>query len=222
MRFRLFCAALLCLTSSVRAEDNCGTMVRQASRFRATILSVEPIGKREVVLTPVDFEPKLVLSLQVESVREASSPLRPGDIHHLALRSISETFGTSSVDGTLDLEAEWMQCDGEFRRLVGLRYDAPERVIETIDGWLDVGHSYRADARWNLETDSLRLVQPLSFPYHHSGGVRWSNLDDFPALPRDGSVVPVTFELVSVEITHRGERHWLSLYELKLIDFSIR
>jgi hypothetical protein len=206
---------LLCamLAMPALAENDCGRMMRTVSRFRGKVLSAGPIGKQAV--EAVDLEPRFVATVLVESVEEAASPLKAGQTRRFGFADAPQ------LSGTLDLEAEWMQCHDRFRRFVGLRKRPAERVIESADQWLEPGHSYRADVRWSPEQDALTLVQPLDLPMHHGGGITWTNVDNFPRLPRDGTTIPVTFEVVSLEITHMNERRWLSIYELKLIELGV-
>lgn len=219
---RSLCAAALCiiLAAPTVAEDNCGTMVRTVSRFRAKVTSVIPIGNEQTGLDEVEIEPRSVATVVIESVQEKESPLQAGMTRRLAVNDLATAFGTESRDTPLDLEAEWMQCDGKFRRLVGVRPLPPERVVESADRWLKPGHSYRAEARWDVERAVLALVRPIDLPYHHGGGIVFINVDDLPALPRDGSKFSMIFEVLSVEISYMGERRWLSLYDAKVISFE--
>lgn len=191
-------ALALCLLVAVplSAEENCGRMMRSVSRFQGKVLSIEKDD---------------VATIAIESVQEAGSPLRSGQSHRVTIAEPVEI-------GEHALEIEWMQCDGEFRRFLGVRKLAPERVVESADDrWLEPGHSYRAEARWSVDRDMLTLVKPLDLPRHHGGGISWTNLDDIPLLPRDGSTFTITFEVVSLEITHMEERRWVSLYDAKII-----
>src|SRR5688500_14958625 len=208
---------LLCvlLAMPALAENDCGRMVRTVSGFRGKVLSAGPIGKQAV--DAVDLEPRFVVTVLVESVDEAASPLKAGQTRRFGFAE------APPLSGTLDLEAEWMQCYDAFRRFVGLRQRPAERVIESADDrWLQPGHSYRADVRWLPEDDAPTFVRRLDLPRHHGGGVIWTNLDDFPRLPRNGTTFPVTFEVVSLEITHMDERRWLSMYDLKVIAAGSR
>ena len=58
------------------------------------------------------------------------------------------------------LEAEVMDCDGQFRRVVSVR--RPDKGVQDFAGWLEVGRTYRANVRWTSRTlsSSRRLRVP--------------------------------------------------------------
>lgn len=70
MTFRLISAFILValLPAVTSAEDNCGSMMRTTSGFRGTIHSIEPIGRSEVTLTPIDTRMSFVVSIDVDAV----------------------------------------------------------------------------------------------------------------------------------------------------------
>lgn len=211
--------AILCvlLSAALRAEDNCGSMMRTATRFRGTIRSVELLGGREIDVTAIDFDARFVVSVDVVIVEGESPALRPGQRRSFGVHSPALTFGPAKLDGvTMDLEAEWMVCDGVFRRFVSLRRLPPRRVIEDFNGVFEIGHSYRAEVKWESGSE-LTFVKRLYHPMHHDVGVGWTNLDHFPELTRSGRTRTVVFEVASVRIDHLAEWQWLSMYDLTLI-----
>lgn len=108
------------------------------------------------------------------------------------------------------LEAEVMECDGRFRRIVDVRQ--PDGRVHNLDGWLEVGNTYRANVRW---TDSgLDLLTRVRGPMHHAIGTHFVNPE---VVPRDSRTRTVQFEVLSVHIEQAGEWEWLSLYELKIV-----
>jgi hypothetical protein len=222
MRFRFALPILLgaLVAADAWAEEMCGQMMRTVTRFRGRVISVERAGRRAVRITPIDSDPRFVVSIEVESVEKNETyPLAAGETWHFGVRDVAQMFGTRRIAGkTLELETEWMECGGAMRRFVDMRALPRGRMIEEFTGWLELGHSYRAQARWDAKFGVLTLEPNVRPPYHHHAGVEWVNLDDFPALPRDGTAFAVVFEHVRVETTHLSEREWLSMYELKLVD----
>ncbi len=208
---------LLSLTSTIQAEDNCGSMMRTAARFRGTIRSIEQLAGQEDI-TPVDFDMSFVVSVDVESVETTSLALQPGQRRNFGIHSPARTFGAGNIAGsTVDIEAELMACDGRFRRFVNLRTLPPKRLIEYFDGSLEIGHSYRAEVIRESSSE-LTFVKRLYLPMHHDVGVDWTNIDHFPELTRKGPPRNVLFEVTSVRIQQLAERRWLSMYQLKLIQ----
>jgi hypothetical protein len=212
-------ALILCawVSAMASAEPNCGSMMRTVVRFHATVRSVEPLGGRELEVTPIDPEMLFAVSVDVDRVERASPALKAGEQRNFGVHSPSRTFGSEEIVGTgLDLEAEWMACDGAFRRLVGLRRN-PGPVVEDFDEWLEVGHTYRAEVEWEPDF-GLSLVKRLRVPMHHDRGVVWKNLDAFPELMTTGAAKPIVFEVVAVRIDQIGERRWLSMYDLTIVE----
>jgi hypothetical protein len=108
------------------------------------------------------------------------------------------------------LEAEVMECDGRFRRVVSVRQ--PDGRVQNLADWLEVGNTYRANVRW---TDSeLSLLTPVRGPMHHAVGVHFVNPE---VVPRDFRTRTIHFEVLSVRIDQMREWEWLSLYELKIV-----
>jgi hypothetical protein len=147
------------LAAAASAEDNCGSMMRTTARFRGTVRSIEP-QDRDWFLVTID----------VISVEDGAPVPRAGKSADFAIHSPSRAFGPDPVIGkTLDLQAEWMECDGKFRRFVDLWVPSRTPLVERFTGSLDVGHTYRARATW---TDGrLTLTKPLHLRMHHDGGV---------------------------------------------------
>ncbi len=192
--------------------------MRTATRFRGTIRSVETLGVRAAEVTPIDFNMQFVVSVDVVDVATESPALRSGQQRFFGVHSPARTFGPGKLNGTtMDLEAEWMTCDGVFRRFVNLRRLPPRRVIEDFDGSLEIGHSYRARAKWDSDSSAFTLVKRPTPLMHHDIGVEWTNLDHFPELTRSGPGLTVVFEVVSVRIDQLAELQWLSMYQVKVI-----
>lgn len=212
---------LALLPTLAAAEENCGAMVRTSTRFRGTIRSVELLGKRKLEVTPVDrVEPKWVVTVDIDSAEDNGSPLRAGQRRHFAVHSPSRTFGSGRLTGrTLDLQTEWMTCDGKFRRFDALwrPITKPETLAHDF-AMLEIGHVYRAAVHTGAEGD-LELDQPLWIPHHHDQGIVWTNLGAFPDR---GTIREVVFEATSVEITMLEEWHWLSMWNLTIRSVSRR
>jgi hypothetical protein len=185
---------LLLIAPAAHAQENCGALMRTVTRFRGTIRSVAPKS----------------VAIEIRSVEEASSPLRIGETRTFDFQSPGQT-GT-----TMNLEAEWMQCSGTFRSFISLRRLPAKRVVESYNGWLEIGHSYRAEATWDSDGE-FELVKPLYFPMHHAVGVNWTN-----APPRSSGVRSVVFEVTAVNIRQVAEWEWHTLWELKFIPDPAR
>jgi hypothetical protein len=208
---------LAALPATIHAENNCSSMMRTTTRFRGTIRSVGTIGSRKNVV-PIDDDVRFVVTVDVASVGAENMALQRGQTLNFGVHSPARTFGPGKIAGTtIDLETEWMACDGDFRRFLTLRALPLKRVIENFDGWLEVGHSYRAQAKWEPNFD-LTLEKPLYMPVHHDVGVQWMNLDRFPMLTRPGPTRSVIFEVTSVEIRERAKWHWLTMWQLTVIE----
>jgi len=193
-------------------------MIRTFTLFHAKVLGVELIGRRELELTPVDVDPLFAVTIHVERVGAENQAIKDGETRYFGVHSVARTFGSRKISGkTLHLQAEWMVCDGAFRRFLGLSTVPPNGGVEEFEGWLELGHRYRTDVKW-VAGEGLTIERTINYPEHHDGGIDWANLDDFPDLPRDGTEKTVVFELVSVQITSIAEWHWLSIYVLKLIE----
>jgi hypothetical protein len=203
--------ALLLAAAAAHAEENCGSMMRTVTRFRGTIRSIALIGKGTVELAPIDSDSRYAVAVEIAGVEGASSPLRSGETRAFGVHSPARTFGSARPGTTVSLEAEWMQCDGTFRRFISLRRFPAKRVVEAYDGWLEIGHSYRAEAMWDSDGE-LTFVKSLYFPMHHAVGVNWTNLP-----PRSSDVRSVVFEVTAVEIRQVAEWEWHTLWELKFI-----
>lgn len=127
-------ALLALLTEPARAEDNCGRMVVSAVRLRGTVRAVEPLGRRELVVTPVgDVDPRFVIAVAVDTVEPATAAVARGRILNLAVHSPARLLGPRAVVGSVvDLELEAMHCDGVFRRFVRLR-ERPSRLRSGVE-----------------------------------------------------------------------------------------
>ena len=109
-----------------------------------------------------------------DSVSGGETAVHAGEHLHFGIHSPSRTFGSEPVVGrTFDFETERMECGGRFRRLLTLQVHPDKRLVQTFNGALEVGHSYRAKAKW-VTGDGLTLVKGLRLPMHHEGGVIWT------------------------------------------------
>jgi len=205
----------LLVAAAAHAEDDCGLMLRAMSHFRGTVRSLEPIARDHAEAIPVDLDPQFVVAIEVDGVNSGEPAVHAGDRLRFGIHSSARTFGTDPVVGrTFDFDSERMDCGGAFRRLLTLQVHAKNRLVETFDGRLEVGHSYRAKAKW-VAGEGLTLVKPLALPRHHDGGVMWTNADSFTS---SGKVREIVFEVVSRRIEQIGERQWLSLFDATLIE----
>ena len=210
----VLCAVLPAIAA---AEGDCGSMMRNVTRFRGTVRSINPLGGRSITITPIDLDPKFVVSVVIRRVDKDNPALKVGETRHFAVHSPSRIFGTEQVVGkAVDLEAEWMTCEGVFWRFMKLR--KASAVVEDYTDWLAVGHTYRAKVKKDGEL--VELVKPLRMPMHYGGGVWWENLDAFPQLTRDDATRSVVFEVMNEEIRHRGEYQWSSRYTLRIVSVS--
>jgi hypothetical protein len=216
MTTRVACAVLLCvlLPFAARAELDCGMLMRTVTRFDGTVRTIEPIRRRGAQVISVDYEKlRYLVSVDVGAVEGENPALATGDMCLFGVHSPARTFGADSVGKTLRLEVEWMECDGVFRRIVGLRTLRPGRVIEDIDSYLEVGRTYRAEALW--EDDALGITSHLWIPHHHGIGFDW---EDVPEKLRDGTVHPIVFEVLAVRIQQVEEWQWVTIYDVRLVE----
>ena len=226
MTTRVLSAVLLCalLPLAARAEMDCGRMLRTVVRFDGTVRKIEPIRDRGAKVLPVGSEkPRYFVSVDVSAVENAIEReegeadalfMHTGETCQFGVHSPSRNFGANSLGKTRHLEAEWMECNGAFRRILSVRTRPARRVIEDTDSYLEVGHTYRAEAQW--ENDHLWITSHLWIPHHHDMGFHW--VDDVPERLRDGKVHPVVFETLAVRIEHIGEWHWLTMYDVRLVE----
>ena len=199
------------------AEENCGRMFRTVTRFRGIVRVAELIAGRDLLLAPVDLDPHYVVAIDVLSAPSGDRAVRAGKTYSFGIHSPSRTFGAERAVGkTFDLEVQWNACDGTFRRFEELRELPAKRLVEDYDGWVEAGHSYRADVHW--ENGFLGLVKPLDPPRHHFIGALFENIDAFPELQRRDVAHTVVFEVLSqeIEIIDRGQ--WLNSYVLRIIE----
>jgi hypothetical protein len=111
-------------------------MVVSAVRLRGTVRAIEPLGRRELVVTPVgDIDPRFVVAVAVATVEPATAVVKRGGILTLAVHSPARLLGSRAVVGSVvDLELEAMHCDGVFRRFVQLR-ERPSRLRSEAEGF---------------------------------------------------------------------------------------
>ncbi|HET8774173.1 MAG TPA: hypothetical protein VFP80_10295 [Thermoanaerobaculia bacterium] len=215
---RLIAALLVALVPAIAfAEENCGRMFRTVTRFRGIVRVVEPIAGRDLLLAPVDLDPRYVAAIDVLSAPSGDRALREENTYSFGIHSPSRTFGPEHAVGkTFDLEVQWNACDGTFRRFEELRRLPAARLVEDYDGSVEVGHSYRADVHW--ENDVLGLVTHLDPPHHHSIGAHFENVDAFPELQQRDVAHTVVFEVLSQEIEILEPGQWLNSYVLSIIE----
>lgn len=215
---RLIAALLVTLVPAIAlAEENCGRMFRTVTRFRGIVRVVEPIAGRDLLLAPVDLDPRSVVAIDVLSAPPGDRAVRKGETYTFGIHSPSRTFGAERAVGkTFDLEVQWNACDGTFRRFEELRELPAKRRVEDYDGSVAVGHSYRADVQW--DNDVLGLVKPLDPPRHHFIGALFENIDAFPELRKPDVAHTVVFEVLSQEIEMLEPGQWLNSYVLRIIE----
>src|SRR6185503_8998779 len=204
-----FAATLLfALSGSVQ---ECGQVLRVATSFRGTVRGVEMLGDRQLTVTPADFDPQYVVTIEIESVE--GDHLEAGTTH-FAVHSPSRTFGTDIVGKTFDLQVVGRSCDGVFGGFESLRVGGA--FVEEFESSLDVGRTYRAAVRRNADGE-LRLVRDhIKVPYHHGVTLAWANADAFPRLGVSGEET-IEFTVVSHQISRRGDQwQFASLYTAKI------
>ncbi len=215
---RLIAALLVALVPTIAlAEENCGRMFRTVTRFRGVVRVLEPIAGRDLLLAPVDLDPRHVVAIDVLSAPSGDRAVRAGTTYSFGIHSPSQKFGRERAVGkTFDLEVQWNACDGAFRRFEELRVLPAERRVEDYGGSVEVGHSYRADVHW--ENEILGLVKHLDPPHHHFIGALFENIDAFPELQKRDVTHTVVFEVLSQEIEIIGRGGWLNSYVLRVIE----
>ena len=199
-----------------RAEDNCGRMVESVVRLRGTIRTIEQLGQREQVITPVgDTDMRFVVALAVESSDRADVVQR-GTTYNFGLHSPARTFGADVVGGsTLDLALATMHCDGVFRRFLELRR-LTASPVQKFSGHLEVGATYRAAALWDPEHGTI-LAERLRPPMHHLAVIEWLDSEEAPKLGPARRSATVTFEVVARETERRGEWEWRTTYKCAFV-----
>ena len=195
---RLVAALLVALVPTIAfTEENCRVMVRKVTRVRGDVRTVaQDAVTVDVVSAPAD-----------------DSTLRAGQSHVFSMDNPSQKL---DVGKARDLDVQWIACDGVFWRFETIREIGPERVVEDYKGGIAVGHSYRADVRW--EEGDLQLVEPLFRPAHHGTGARFENIDAFPELRKADVPRTIVFEVLSQEIIYRGNMSWTTLYRARIIE----
>jgi hypothetical protein len=66
--------------------------------FSGTVKSIEPLGKRELRVIPVDFDSKFAVTVHIESVTPGEVPLEGGTDQVFAVHSPARLFGAVKED----------------------------------------------------------------------------------------------------------------------------
>ena len=66
--------------------------------FIGTVKSVEPLGKRELSVIPVDFDSRFAVTVQIESVTPKEGPLKGGTEQVFAIHSPARLFRADVED----------------------------------------------------------------------------------------------------------------------------
>ncbi|HJW95870.1 MAG TPA: hypothetical protein VJ901_19840 [Thermoanaerobaculia bacterium] len=196
-----FVVALLLFASVGNAEENCGSMLRTMKLFEGRVVSAETVARTKSEFEPVDLDPNFVVVIRSVA----------GETFTLGIHSLARTFGSKSpVNRTFLFDAEQMECNGKFRRLLTLQVHPRTPIVETFDGTLEVGHRYRAKIYQSKE--GIALTKSLDLPMHHDGGVSFINADEFPNVKDE-----IVFDVTALRITHEAEWEWLSMFDAKLV-----
>lgn len=186
------------------ANADCSKILNTMSRFRGTIVSVKrlPPDAEANDAALIEHDAKFVVAVNIEH----------GDTVTFALRSPSRTFQSKRLVGqTFDLEAERSDCNGRFFQYITLRRQRPSSTIEPFDGWLEVGHTYRA--KTTQTADGPALAKSLDSPMHHDSTIRFLNADDWP--PNGHEIV---FEIVALHVERLGDEwEFVSEYDARII-----
>lgn len=208
--------ALALVAPQLRAEDDCGAMVETVIRFRGTVSSVEPLGAKAVILTPVDLDPRYVATVSVLEADDDGG-LRRGESRNFGIHSPSDAFPSRPALGApLDLELHSMACDGTFRRFFDLHERTPVSA-EPFEGRLEVGSTYETAIRWDRDMGLLPRER-LVGPHHHGVGIEWMNIEQFPALSPGRPAASLSFEVVERRTHYRGENQWVTIYGCRIVD----
>ena len=205
---------LLVLPTASPAGNNrglCGKMVRSLIRFRGTVRSIEPLGKRALTVNPVEVDPLYLLALEIASVEGESSALRPGTTVNFGIHSPSRMLlGDDDVGKTLDFDAVSRVCDGTLDYFDRLRRRLPGEIAVPFEGWLEVGQRYRAEVRRD-RAGELELAVPVKAPIHIGYHVEWTNA----AQHRKGNMV--VFDVVSTEVRPWHQMEFSATYTLTIV-----
>jgi hypothetical protein len=210
----IFCSALIAGTAL--GDGSCaGEILRTTSRFLGTIRSVKPLTKDAEVPNRADYDPLFAVVIDVVDVAPGVPSPKSGERLTFGIHSPSRTFGSGKLLGrSFDLQAERMECDGKFREFIRLQRHWPSPLVETFQGPLEVGHTYRVKTKWTGE--GLEWNKSMDLPMHHDGEIEFTNAEAFLMNPE--RVHEIVFEVVALHITMTGERSWLSRYEMKIIS----
>ena len=197
-----FIIALLLFTTIASAEENCESMMETMTHFRGTVRSAEAVAVANTEFDEVDLDPNFVVVIDAEDGRKLT----------LGIHSLARTFGSGKIAGREFLfDAEQMECNGQFRRLLTLQVHHGSPIVETFDGWLEVGHRYRAKVMHTKE--GLALTRTLELPMHHDGGVSFTNADQF-----QNAQDAIVFDVAARRITRAAEWQWITLFDATIVD----
>jgi hypothetical protein len=213
----IFCSALIAGTAL--GDGPCaGAILRTTSRFLGTIRSVKPLAEGAEVPNRADFDPLFEVVIDVVDVAPGVPAPKSGDRLRFGIHSPSRTFGSGKLLGhSFDLQTERMECDGKFWEFIALQRHWLSPMVETFNGPLEVGHTYRVKTKWNGKNlEWNKSMGSMDLPMHHDGEIDLMNAEEFLTNPEQ--VHEIVFEVVALHITMTGERSWLSRYEIKIIS----
>jgi hypothetical protein len=108
---KLFLLLLICvlcgsphrLRSSTNQSTPEDTLDRSTSHkisitFIGTVNSIEPLGRRELRVIPVDFDPRFAITVHVEGVTPKDAPFTADTDQVFAVHSVAMLFGTMEED----------------------------------------------------------------------------------------------------------------------------
>jgi hypothetical protein len=214
----MFGAALM-VAATASGDGSCaGEILRTTSRFLGTIQSVKPLAEGAEVPNRADYDPLFVVVIDVVDVAPGVPAPKAGDRLTFGIHSPSRTFGSGKLLGrSFDLQAERMECDGKFWEFIALQRHWASPMVETFNGPLEVGHTYRVKTKWNgKDLEWNKSMNSMDLPMHHDGEIDLMNVEEFLMNPE--RVHEIVFEVVALHITMTGERSWLSRYETKIIS----
>ena len=89
---------LLVLICVLGASSNELPSHKVSITFMGTVQSIEPLGQRELRVTPVDFDSRFAVTVHIESVTPEDGPLEGGTDRVFAVHSPSKLFSAVEKD----------------------------------------------------------------------------------------------------------------------------